>query len=176
MRILLSDKRRVRRLCLCAMLTASALMLSYIELLLPLPIALPGVKIGLANVAVTLAFALSPVDALAVSLARIFVFALLFGTPVSLVMSLCGGALSYVFLLMMHLVGARHISFIGLSVLSALLHNAGQLVGASLLTGSTAVAVYFPVLALSAAVCGTLSGLLLNHAYPALSGCVKKAL
>lgn len=175
MRILSSDKRHVRRLCACAMTAAAALMISYVEHLLPSFVPLPGVKPGFANIAVTLAFAISPSCALAVSLVRIFTFALLFGTPVSLAMSLCGGLFSYFFLFVAHRVHPRRVSFVGLSVLSAFFHNAGQLVAAALLADTVGVIAYLPVLTLSGAVCGTLSGLLLNYVYPSLSRYIKKA-
>ncbi len=166
MRTLLSAKRHTQRLCMTAMLAACALMIAYAEHLLPPIVPLPGIKPGFANIAVCAAFALSPACALGVSLVRILVFALLFGSPVSFVMSLCGGVLSYLFLFAASRLGARHVSFIGLSVASACCHNIGQLLGAALLTSSAAPLAYFPVLCLSAALCGSLSGLLLNFVYP----------
>lgn len=166
MRTLSSAKRRTRRLCTSAMLASCALMIAYLEHLLPPISPLPGIKPGFANIAVTAAFALSPLCALGVSLVRILTFALLFGSPISFVMSLCGGAASYLFLLTASRMRSSRISFIGLSVLSALFHNAGQLFGAVILTSSLAALAYFPVLCLASAACGFLSGALLNHVYP----------
>ena len=69
---------RVKRLTLDAMLLGVAMILSYLEAILPLSLPLPGAKLGLCNVAIMLCFyAVSPIDALAVSLMRICLTALL---------------------------------------------------------------------------------------------------
>ena len=166
MRISSSAKWRTQRLTMAAMLASAALMISYAEHLIPPVTAIPGIKPGFANVAVTAAFALSPSAALGVSFVRVCLFALLFGTPVSFAMSASGAMLSYIFLLVMYYVKPRHLSFIGLSVLSAFCHNTGQLICAALLTGSFSVFLYLPVLAVSSVICGALSGILMNTIYP----------
>lgn len=166
MRTSSSDKQRIRRLTLSAMLAAAALMISYAEHLLPPVTAIPGIKPGFANIAVMAAFCISPAAALAVSGVRVCLFALLFGTPVSFAMSASGAVLSYFFLLVMYIVKARRMSFIGLSMLSALCHNTGQLICAALITGSISVFFYLPVLAVSSVICGALSGILMNTIYP----------
>ena len=93
-----------RRLAYGAALLCIALAFSYLEAIAPisLVIPLPGIKLGLANIAVMLAFfCLSPIDAALVSFARIALSALLFGSPVSFFFSLCGGALAYLSLFLL---------------------------------------------------------------------------
>ena len=131
------------------MLIAAALMISYAESLLPQFIPLPGIKPGFANIAVMAAFCISPGYAAAVSASRVIIFSLLFGSPISLAMSASGACLSYICLIAVWLIKPKHLSWIGVSVLSALCHVTGQLVCAVFLTGTASVFYYFPLLALS---------------------------
>ena len=156
------DKHHVRRLSVCAMLLAAALMISYAESLLPRFVPLPGIKPGFANIAVMAAFCISPGCAATVSAARVLIFALLFGSPISFGMSAAGALLSYICLFVIWLIKPRHLSWIGVSVLSALCHVTGQLICAVFLTGSTSALYYFPPLAVSGVICGALCGVLMN--------------
>ena len=73
-----------RRIVHMGMLTALAMILSFIESQIPAFVAIPGMKIGLANIAVVFAlYTLGFRDALAVSLIRVVLSALLFGSVVS---------------------------------------------------------------------------------------------
>lgn len=152
---------RLQRLCRNAAMVALAMIFSFVEHLLPLP--LPGVKLGLANVVITAAFYLiSPLDAAIVSLIRISLSALLFGTPVSFFFSLAGGAFAYLVLVLCRPFYNRFFSFIGVSVLAATGHHFGQIFAAAILYGSGVVLTYLPWLLLAGALTGTLTGALLN--------------
>ena len=157
-----SDKRVVRAAENAAFLSL-ALILSFVESFLPAAILpLPGFKIGLANLAVLALFYRTErlADTAAVSLCRCLVTFLLFGNVTSLFFSLCGGAMV---LLMLALVcRMRGVSFIGVSVLCAAAHNAGQLLAAVLLTGP-AVLAYLPALFAASAFYGTVNGVILNR-------------
>ena len=87
-------KLTTRQLTLCALLTALALALSYLENLFPLSLAIPipGVKLGLANIVTVFAlYALGPGEALLILLARCFLGALFAGNMNALIFSLLGG-------------------------------------------------------------------------------------
>jgi len=114
---------------------AAAMIFSYVEMLIPLnALSVPGFKLGLANICVMIAFYyLGAVDAALISLTRILLTALLFGTPVSFIYSLVGGILSYSFLPISKYVVKEKISFIGISVVCASLHNVGQICVASII-------------------------------------------
>lgn len=164
------DRARVaRRLAYNAAMLCAALAFSYLEAIAPvsLLIPLPGVKLGLANLAVMLAFfCLSPGDAAIVSFARIALSALLFGSPVSFFFSLCGGALAYFSLyLSKPLIKRGKMSFIGASVISSALHSFGQIAAATMVYGAGAF-YYLPIILIASAPMGTVSGLLLNILYP----------
>ncbi len=147
----------------------AALAFSYLEAIVPisLVIPLPGIKLGLANIAVMLAFfCISPCDAALVSFARISLSALLFGSPVSFLFSLCGGMLAYFSLFLSKtLVKHEKMSFIGASVLSSALHGSGQIIAASIVYGAGAF-FYLPVILLFGVPVGALVGWLLNILYP----------
>lgn len=158
-------KARTARLCRNAVFLALAMILSFLEHLVPIAalIPLPGVKLGLANVAITvLLFFGSPWDALLVSLCRIGLSALLFGTPISFLFSLCGGLLSFAVLLVCRYTATRFLSFIGVCVLSATGHHVGQMVAAVVLFDSGVLLTYLPVLLLAGVVLGGVTGMILN--------------
>lgn len=151
---------RVKRLCLDAMLLCVAMMLSYIEAILPLSlvIPLPGAKLGLANVAVTLCFfAVSPIDAAIVSLTRVCLTALLFGNLNSFLFSLFGAVLAYLGMIFAKRFRC-HFSFYGISVLCAALHNLGQTIAAATVLGTPGIFTYLPVLLIFALIFGFITG------------------
>lgn len=143
--------------------TAAALLFSYVESLLPLQlfIPIPGFKLGLANVCVMLAFFyLGAVDGLLITFAKCGLTALLFGTPVSFWFSLGGGVLAYCFLLIAKFVIRENISFIGISVACAALHNIGQVCVFSFIFKDMAVFWYLEWLLPVSLLTGILTGLL----------------
>ncbi len=146
-----------RRLARVSLLAALALVLSYIETMIPLPVALPGVKLGLSNVAVVVA--LLSLDARAgasVALVKVLASGFLFGSPMMLAYSLGGTALAFS--------GAAALSrvpdmgAVAVSMVAAVLHNAGQLAVAALMLGTASVFVNLPPLALAACVTGAVTG------------------
>lgn len=154
----------LKRLTFDAMLIGVAMMISYLEAILPLRfvIPLPGVKLGLANLAVMIAFfAYGASDAGAVSLARLLLTAMLFGNAASFLFSALGGLCAFCGLLLYKLVLKRLLSPIGASILCAALHNTGQLVAAGILLSDAAVVAYAPIMLTASVFCGALNGILL---------------
>lgn len=161
MKILSSDKK-IARIAADSAFVCAALALSYLESLIPIQfiIPLPGFKLGLANIAVTVcAFRYSPKDAAAVSLCRILISFLLFGGVTSLLFSLFGAALSCAALILptKKRIG---LSFIGVSIICALAHNTGQCIAAFILIGR-AVLSYVPALLSASLIYGALCGIVL---------------
>ena len=158
-----------RRVCYDAAMICCALAFSYLEAVLPISllIPLPGVKPGLANLAVMLAFfTLSAGDAAIISFVRIFLSALLFGSPVSFFFSLLGGALAYTSMFLSRVLIKRGaMSFIGGSVLSSFLHSVGQIIAACIIYGAASLW-YLPVILFAGVPFGAVIGLLLNILYP----------
>lgn len=157
---------RARRAAALGLYCAAAILLSYVELLIPPPGAVPGVKLGLANLAVVTAlYFYSWREAALVSCVRVAAVGLLFGNVFSIAFSLAGGTLS---LLGMALVKrSGRFDCTGVSLTGAIAHNAGQVAAAALLVENARVAVYFVPLAVTGLAAGTaiglLSGLLLRR-------------
>ena len=146
-----------QRLARISLLSALALVLSYIETMIPLPVALPGVKLGLANVAVVVALlGLDVRAAAAVAVVKVMASGFLFGSPMMLMYSLGGTALAFA--------GSAAVSRIpGLGavatcMVAAILHNAGQIAVAALLLGTSSVLLSLPPLALAACATGFVTG------------------
>lgn len=164
-----SHTRKTAMLGLCASL---ALILAYLESLLPpLYAAIPGVKIGLPNIAIVfILYRFGVKEAAAVSLLRIVIVTLTFGNAMVFAYSVAGGFLS---LLGMALL--RHFdvfSAVGVSVAGGVLHNAGQILTAMLLLETAELGYYFIVLSVTGIASGVLVGLCgafaLKHVPPAL--------
>ena len=143
----------------CGMLTALAMIFSYVESLIPISFGVPGIKLGLANLVVLNGlYILRPREVLAVSVSRILLMGFLFGSGMSILYSLGGGLLS--FAVMVLLLRTKLFSRIGVSVAGAVAHNAGQLLVAALVLRSGALIAYAPALLISGAVTGGAIGLL----------------
>ena len=153
-----NTKKQIRRLTLQSVLTAAALILSYTESVLP-PIfpAVPGIKVGLPNtVAIFVLYRMGIPSAIAVSLVRISLAALLFGSPVSFVYSLAGALFSITAMALFK--KSNILSAVGVSVAGGIFHNIGQILAAMLLLGTSKIGYYLIILAVT----GTLSGLFIG--------------
>ena len=168
---------RILRLCRNGVLLALAFAFSLVEYLVPISLLLPlpGVKLGLANVVITILFFFgSPVDAAVVSVLRIGLSALLFGTPVSFFFSLLGGAFAYLVLWLCKPLYPRLFSFVGVSVLAATGHHLGQMLAAMMVFNSGVLLTYLPVLLPAGLVMGTVTGMVLNLCSTQLSKLFKR--
>lgn len=147
------------RAALYGVLIALGMIFSYVETLIPLSVGIPGVKLGLANLVVFAAlYMMRPVDAFFISMVRILLTGLTFGSLFALFYSFAGGMLSF---LVMKLCKERGwLGKMGVSVAGGISHNLGQLLVAALVLENTAVFTYFPVLLLSGTVTGALIGML----------------
>ena len=149
--------KKTKRLVLLAMLTAVAMILSYVESLLP-PVGIPGVKMGLANIAVIFAlFRFGWKEAAALSLVRVVLVSLLFGSVGAMLYSLAGAVLSLAVMALLRRID--RFSTVGISVAGGVAHNAGQILMAMLILQTKQLLGYLPVLAVSGIAGGVLTGL-----------------
>lgn len=162
MKILSSAKNPARRVALCSALLGCALILSYVESLAPITPAIPAIKLGLANIAVMTAARVSLKDAAAVSALRVVIVAIFFSNAVSFIFSFCGALFSFAALVIFSVLNVKRVSWIGVSVVCALFHNAGQLFAAFIIIRSSAVVSYIPPLLISSVVCGAINGVVTN--------------
>lgn len=149
--------KETKRLVLLAMLTAVAMILSYVESLLP-SVGIPGVKMGLANIAVIFAlFRFGWKEAAALSLVRVVLVSLLFGSVSAMLYSLAGAVLSLAVMALLRRID--RFSTVGVSVAGGVAHNAGQILMAMLILQTKQLLGYLPVLAVSGIAGGVLTGL-----------------
>ncbi len=150
-------KMNTKKLTALAITISFAMILSYLESRIPVFVAIPGVKIGLANIAVIFAlYKFGIKEAITVSLLRIFLISMLFATPISMLYSLAGGALSL--LAMILLKRFTPLSEITISICGGVLHNIGQIAMASLMLDTNLVIYYLPFLLLSGIIAGIAVG------------------
>ncbi len=149
--------KQTKKVAYAGVFAALAMIFSYIEFLLPLNFGIPGIKLGLANLVTIVAlYLLGKRYALAVSLVRILLSSLLFGSTLSLMYSLAGGLLSLEIMILLK--KTRRFSIAGVSVAGGVMHNIGQLLVAMLVLENFSIAVYLPVLLFSGALTGALLG------------------
>lgn len=150
-----------RRAALMGVLTALALVAGYLEVLVPLPVSVPGVKLGLGNAVVLFALVrLGARPAGLLMLAKVLCSTLLFANPQMLAFSLAGGVLSWAVMALAHRSGL--FSVVPVSVLGGIAHNAGQLVAVALLLSMQVALVNVPVLAIAGAVSGAVIGVVVS--------------
>ena len=151
--------RRHSRLAVYGMLTGLAFVLSYVESLIPVPIPIPGVKLGLANlVTITGLYTVGVRGTAAVSLARILLAGLTFSGLSGMLYSLAGWGLSLGLMILARKTG--WFSQTGVSIIGGVGHNVGQLAAAALIVETMEVFYYLPVLLAAGCIAGALIGLL----------------
>ena len=139
--------------------TALAMILSYLESVVPLSVGIPGVKMGLPNlVTVFLLYRYGWKEAAGVSLVRVILTSLLFSNVVSFWYSLAGAAVSI--LLMSLLKRVDRFSYAGVSIAGGVSHNFAQIAVAAALMHNSAIVGYLPVLCISGSISGMVIGLL----------------
>lgn len=151
-------KIKPRTIALMGICAAIAMVLSYVESLIPLSFAVPGIKLGLANIAVVFVlYKLGAKEAVLVSLIRILWMAVLFGNFLTLAYSVAGAVLSLTAMILLK--RSERFSTVGVSVVGGILHNAGQILVAVIVMDTAQIAYYLPVLCVSGIAAGVAIGL-----------------
>lgn len=147
-----------KKIAFIGVCTALALVLSYIEAIVPpLFAAVPGIKMGLPNIIIVfLLYRQGPISAATVSLLRIVLVSLLFGNAMALMYSLAGGVLSLAIMILLRRL--KILSTVGVSVAGGVAHNVGQILMAMLLLETTELGYYMAILTVT----GTISGVLIG--------------
>ena len=147
----------VKRIALGGLLTALCLILSYVESQIPFYFGVPGMKLGLTNLAVVFAlYTYGSGFAGIINVMRILIAGFMFGNPFSIIYSLAGGILSLAVMSILKKLKAFGVP--GVSVAGGCSHNIGQLIVAALAVESYNVFFYLPMLLISGAVTGFLIG------------------
>ena len=147
------------KIALCGVLIALAMILSYLESLVPIHMAVPGVKLGLANLVTIIALQkLDLKSTVVISVGRIILSNVLFGNMAVLLYSLAGAACSI--LIMTALKKCRVFGFVGINVAGAVFHNLGQILVAVCVMENVRIFYYMFILLITGTVAGVAIGLL----------------
>lgn len=167
------NKDAGKKAALLGLCTAGAILLGYVESLIPVLFFVPGMKLGLANLAIVLAlYFFGPKDAAAVQIVRIVVVGFLFGNLFSIAFSLAGGLLSLGVMCLAKRYGG--FTVYGVSVAGGVAHNIGQICVAAVLVENVKIIYYLPVLLISGLVTGLLIGFLSDEVRRRLDGYVSR--
>ncbi len=157
-------KIKTQELAEYALFLAFAMIVSYIEVLIPIPIGIPGAKLGLANVAILFClYKKGPLGATLVNLSRVVLCSLLFGSLYSMLYSFVGAVLSLSTMILLKQI--KSFSMIGVSITGGVSHNIGQLIVALIITQVPVLMYYVPFLLLVGALTGLLDGLVAKTVY-----------
>lgn len=153
----MKKKTDTKKLVLLSITTAVALVLSFVESQIPAFVAIPGVKIGLANIAVIFAlYRFGVKEAVVISFVRIIAVSMMFGNFSTFIYSVGGAALSM--LVMVLLKKLTPFSEVAVSVAGGVCHNIGQVAVAIFMLELTAIVYYLPFLILSGTIAGIAIG------------------
>ena len=149
---------KTKRLALSAILAAMAMILSYIEALIPVPVPVPGIKLGLANLIVIIAiYKLGFRYAFVINCVRIFTAGLLFTGVFGVIYSMAGGIMSIIIMYVLYKTGL--FSMVGISMAGGVAHNFGQLATACIIMSNIRLMSYFSVLLFAGMISGVLIGI-----------------
>ena len=150
---------KTKKIAVMALAAALAMILSFVESQIPAFVAVPGVKVGLANIAVVFVlYKLGWKEAVVISIIRVFVVAVLFGTAVSLFYSVAGAVLSLTGMVLLKI--TRLFSTVAVSVTGGVLHNVGQIAMACILLETNVIKYYLPFLIVSGVIAGVVIGII----------------
>ena len=148
-----------KKVSVIGLFTAMALLLSYIENMLPFRTGIPGIKLGIANLIIVIAFYFLPSgEVLSISLLRVFFLSVFSGSPFTTAFSFTGAIASFFAMYISY----RRNSFspVGISIIGGMTHNLAQLLISALLLNTPAFLWYSPVLLISGIITGLINGLI----------------
>lgn len=150
-----------QKIAILGLLSAFAIIISYIESLIPINIGIPGVKPGFPNLVIIIVlYSFGIKEAGIVNFIRILIVGFMFGNAISIIFSMAGAVLSLVVMwLVKKLPG---VSMLGVSVCGGVAHNIGQIIIAMLITTVYSLTFYIPFLIIGGIITGMLTGVVGN--------------
>ena len=149
---------KTKKVAFLGMCIALSMILSFVESQIPPLMAVPGVKVGLPNlVMVFMLYKIGAKETAIVSILRVILVGILFGTPLSMIYSLVGATLSLI--VMIILKKTNLFAPVTVSVVGGILHNIGQIATACFVMETAQIAYYLPVLLISGTIAGIIIGI-----------------
>lgn len=141
------------------MLIALAMVFSFVEAMIPIPVFVPGMKLGLANLVTIVGLYLVGIPGtVCVTLLRVVLVGLSFGNPYSMIYGLSGSFLSL--FVMAAAKKYQWFSQVGISVLGGVFHNIGQITFAAVIVHTPGLFYYLPALLTAGCIAGVVIGIL----------------
>ncbi|MBQ3612382.1 MAG: Gx transporter family protein [Firmicutes bacterium] len=155
----MNNYANTKKMTIAALMAALALIFSYVEVLIPFTVGIPGIKLGVANIVIIIAlYYLGPKYAITVNVVRVIIAGLLFNGLFGALYSLAGAIVS--FIVMVVLKRTDIFSIVGVSMAGGVAHNLGQILIAAVLVDNIKIFIYFPVLIISGVITGAIIGVL----------------
>ena len=155
---------RTRKTAVLGLFIALSLIFSYIESVIPVPLIVPGAKLGLPNTLILLVlYSYGAREAMLVNGARIVLSGFMFGNMFSIIYSLAGAIISFIVMFLVKRV--RLFPMKAVSILGGVFHNVGQIFVAVFLVSGISVMTYLPVLLVAGVVTGLCNGILAEMIY-----------
>ena len=151
-----------RKVAFYGIFAALAVLMGYVEMIVPSPVPIPGVKLGFANVIVLIAlYFMGGKAALGINIIRVMISALLFNGFSGLLFSIAGAAVSYIVMVCVKKI--KSASIIGVSVAGGIAHNVAQIVVAAVILDTPGLMYDFPALLISGTVTGVVIGIISKY-------------
>jgi len=151
---------RTNKMVFLSLLVAIGLALSVLESAIPLPILIPGARLGLSNIVILVTLIIFGFkEALLVSVIKSFVLVLVTGSVSSLIYSFTGAVLSCITMYIVYKYFSNIFSLIGVSIFGAITHNIAQISVAALIMFNVRIYTYIPILMLTSLFTGYFVGL-----------------
>ncbi len=151
-----------RRVAFYGIFAALAVLMGYVEAMVPAPVPIPGIKLGLANVIVLISmYFISNKAALGVNVIRVVMSALLFNGFSGFLFSIAGAGISYIVMVLAKRIKSS--SIIGVSVLGGVTHNIAQIGVAAIVLDTPGLMYYVPVILISGIITGVIIGIVSKY-------------
>ena len=145
--------------------TAFAMILSYVERLIPTFVAIPGIKLGLPNIAIiVILYKFGEKEAFIISILRVLLSSLLFTNGITMLYGLVGATLSFIVMILLK----NALSLVTVSILGGVVHNVGQIIVAYFILQTEQLMYWLPVLIISGVIAGAVIGLIAALTYKKL--------
>lgn len=155
----------MRKYVTLAMLLALAVIMGYLEALLPLPVGIPGIKLGLANyVTVMVLYLFGFRETMLIGVLRACITGFMFSNLTMILYSLSGIVCSVIGMYLLK--RFKCFSYIGVSAAGGVLHNMAQIVTAVIMLQTKEIVGYLPFLMVGGLTAGVIIGILCKMTYP----------
>ena len=155
------SSKTIKKITRLSLFLALGIILNLVESMIPLPIAIPGVKLGLANtIGLVILYYYSPKEYISIGFLRVLIVGLLRTGlfSVAFILSLSGWFLSTLIVVILYYL--KKFSIYGLSCVSAVFHGVGQMIAVSIIYNTFGLVMYYPILMISGIITGLLTALL----------------